>query len=266
MTELTDGGDTVTEAGGADSTSAAPRDYEAEARQHGWTPKEDFRGDAAKWVDAETFARRADEVMPFLQKQNKGLKHEIDELKKTIRQSAEFFSKAEERAYQKALTELQVKHNDAVEMGDVAGANAAMREFTALEKPVAIVTPVDDPPPADAHQQIQSWIDDSPWYQVDDNRTKYADLVSNTLTKDHGALHKFPGGIPAALKEIEARVDRKFAEKKPSPVNGGGNRSVAGGNGKSFADLPPQAQQMADKWVKQKLIPDRAAYLKAYQW
>ena len=40
-----------------------PRDIEAEARKHGWRPKEEFKGDPARWTDAETFVKRADEVM-----------------------------------------------------------------------------------------------------------------------------------------------------------------------------------------------------------
>jgi hypothetical protein len=52
------------------------RDFDAEAREHGWRPKDEFPGDAAKWVDAETFMKRADEVMPLLKAQNARLKRD----------------------------------------------------------------------------------------------------------------------------------------------------------------------------------------------
>jgi hypothetical protein len=267
--DVIDTGD-LTPAGEGDSTSPAPRDYEAEARQHGWTPKDDFRGDAAKWVDAETFVKRADEVMPFLKKQNAALKREMDDLKRTMKQFQAFASKAEERAYTRAMTDLQARHDEAVETGDVAGARKVMKEITELKAdvPAAPTGSADDPAadaPADAQQQVKRWIDSSPYYMADEAKTRYADLQSDDLIKEHGALHRFPGGLEAALKEIDARVSRKFADKPPVQNAGGGNRGGAKG-GRSYADLPPEAKRQCDRFVKS--IPGftKEQYVKDYSW
>jgi len=236
------------------------RDYEAEARAHGWTPKDDFRGDPAKWVDAETFAKRADEVMPFLKKQNAALKREMDDLKRTMKQASAFYSKAEERAYARALNDLQAKHDEAVESGDVAGARKVMKELTELEKPAPAVEPEDDP--RQAQREFAEWIDANDWYVTDEKKRAYADIQAGAM----GPADKWPGGGPAWLAELEKRVTRKFAGPKPNVTNGGGNRSNGARGSKTFADLPAEAKAQCKRFVKQ--IPGftEAQYVKDYAW
>lgn len=253
----------------ADSTSAddTPRDYEAEARQHGWTPKEDFRGDAAKWVDAETFVKRADEVMPFLKKQNAGLKRELDDLKRQVKKASEFFTQAEERGYARAMDELQRKHDDAVETGDVAAARKVLKDMGDLQAEIATSKAAlteDKPEPAsDPRAEFAAWVEDNDWYVLDENKRTYADLQAQTM----GPAEKWEGGHAAWLAEIKARTDRKFAEKKPNPANPSGNRAgPSARGGKTFSDLPPAAKALADKWVKSGIIKSRDDYVKSYQW
>lgn len=252
----------------ADSTSAETvRDYEAEARSHGWTPKEDFRGDAARWVDAETFVKRADEVMPFLKKQNAGLKRELDDLKRQVKKASEFFTKAEERGYARAMDELQRQHDDAVETGDVQAARKAMKEMGDLQAEIATAKAdfVEDKPTetADPRAEFAAWVEDNDWYVTDENKRMYADLQAQAM----GPAESWAGGHAAWLAEIKTRTERKFAEKKPNPANPIGNRAGASARGsKTFADLPPAAKALADKWVKQKIIASRDDYVKNYQW
>lgn len=261
--------------GEADSTSAdtietgeeqqSPRDYDAEAKRHGWTPKDGFKGDPAKWVDAETFVKRADEVMPFLKKQNDGLKREIDDLKKQFKQASKYFSKAEERAYERAMTDLQSRMDEAVESGDVAASRRVLKEMDDLKA---------DAPPAPGAEKpeinleaegrkIRDWIEHTDWYGPDTAKTKYADEI---LVPMLGPAHEYEGGTEAWLAEIERRVERKFAPAKPNPVNGGGNRAAPGKGGKSFADLPPEAKKLCDKWVASGIVDSREAYVKGYDW
>ena len=261
-------GDAITEAGEGDSTSPAARDYEAEARQHGWTPKEEFRGDTSKWVDAETFVKRADEVMPFLKKQNAALKREIDDMKRTMKQFQQFATKAEERAYDRAMADLQAKHQEAVEAGDVRAAKAVVDQMRDL-KPEAPVVPsgdvTDDAPPANARDLIDDWVAASDYYQNDPNKTAFADLQYQRIEREHGALHKYPGGIEAALKEIDARVSRKFSAKPPVTTTGTGAKT-GGKSGRTYADLPPQAKAQCDRFVK--IIPGftKEQFVRDYDW
>ncbi len=250
---------TVIDTEGGEQT---PRDYESEARAHGWTPKEEFRGDPNKWVDSETFAKRADEVMPFLKKQNAALKREMDDLKKTVKQASSHFEKVEERAYNRALADLEARHTEAVETGDTAGAKAAVKEMRALERdmPKPDAAPVVDE--AKAKQELGEWIEKTGWYGSDDQKTRYADLQADLM----GPALEYPGGQAKWLEDLGAKVERKFTDPKPSATNGGGNRSAPSGGGKTYNDLPQAAKAACDKWIKQGLIKDRAAYVASYDF
>ena len=50
---------------------------EQEARNLGWVPQEEFRGDPGKWVDAETFVERGHTIMPILKSNNKKLEEQL---------------------------------------------------------------------------------------------------------------------------------------------------------------------------------------------
>lgn len=242
-----------------------PRDFEAEARAHGWTPKEEFRGDQSKWVDAETFAKRADEVMPFLKKQNQGLKRELDDLKRQIKQASAHFSRAEERGFQRAMAELEAKHDEAVEMGNVRASKAIRQEMDDLKADVAAGSKDEaDAPTTEAQRrkELDQWIETNDWYLTDQSKRAYADHVANMM----GPAEQWDGGQQAWLEELGKRVDRKFAEKKPNPVNGGGNREGGKSGAKTFQNLPAEAQRVCDKWIKSGIIKSREDYVKNYDW
>ena len=254
------------EAPDLEANDNAPRDYEAEARKQGWTPKEEFKGDESRFVDAETFVRRAEEITPLIKKQNQALKSEIEQLKKSVKQVREFATKAEERAYNRAIADLEAKMEDAGEMGDNAKLRELAREMREIEKPSA----------PDAVQFTQAQVaralldfrDENPWY---DEGGKYADYAA-LVADEHKDLaqttppDEFFKMIGDKVRERYPEVDKPKAERiKPrNPVEGVTNRG-SGQRGKTFADLPPDAQRMAEKWERQGLMT-KADYVKGYQW
>src|SRR3990167_3011505 len=64
--------------GGGDEAAAAA--LVTEATGMGWSPKESWRGDPEKWIDAETFVARGREVLPILRANNKQLQAKVDTL------------------------------------------------------------------------------------------------------------------------------------------------------------------------------------------
>ena len=252
---------------GGDDAEPVARDFDAEARKHGWRPKEEFKGDPNRWTDAETFVKRADEVMPLLQKQNEGLKRELDEMKRTLKQASKHFEASEQRAYQRALSELEAKHDAAVEVGDVAGARRVVAEMKALPTPDVAMVADDAPSQDQLRSELNAWVEANDWYVLDDAKRRYADLQADMM----GTADKWDGGQKAWLAELENRVAKKFAAKdepreaKTPLANGGGNRPSSRG-GKTYADLPPDAKRMCDKFVKNGIVKDRDAYVKSYDF
>lgn len=241
------------------------RDFEAEARRHGWRPKEEFKGDPAKWTDAETFVKRADEVMPFLEKKTKAQQREIDDLKRTLRQFQAYVSTADKRAMQRAMAEIEARHAEAVETGDVTAAKRAVADMRELEKEHTPPPAIDEEPAFDEKQaraELAEWVEKTGWYGPDEQRTKYADMQADLM----GPAKDWPGGQKAWLAELETRVERKFTAPKPSVANPGGSRSPARGGAKSYADLPADAKRQCDRFVK--MIPGftREQFVKDFDW
>lgn len=263
---MTDETTTIDAPGQADAAEPQTqvRDYEAEAREMGWTGKDEFKGDEARWVDAETFVKRGEEMMPILKAQNKKLRAEMAEMRRDLKKASQFFENAEKRGYERALADIEKRHEEAVEVGDTAAAKRAVDDMRKLEKDFAVKAEdaSAEPDPATLRRELDTWVADNDWYVLDEKKRAYADMQANVM----GLAKDWPGGQKAWLDELGKRVERRFAETKPVPVSTGGNRSAPGSGGRTFADLPPEAKKLADKWVKSGIIKSRDDYVKSYQW
>src|SRR5271154_5862973 len=51
------------------------------AKQMGWAPQEEFRGDPSKWIDADEYVRRGEQLMPILRANNERLMEEVGKLR-----------------------------------------------------------------------------------------------------------------------------------------------------------------------------------------
>lgn len=249
-----------------------PRDYEAEARQHGWMPKEEFKGDPDRWSDAKTFVDRTDEVLPLVKKEKRILKQENETLKRDMRHMVARFDTIEKRAYERAMADLEKRHTEAVEMGDVAGATKATKDMVALERET-VAAPAPPASEQDVMEALIEFRDDNPWYDKGGVERDYADLLAQ---KHAGEAKKMPPSEFFAMigdkvrekykdrlgKNEEDDDDPKPRRKVLSPVEGGGPRRPRGG--KSGADLPPEAVRTADRFIRMGIIKDRDAYAKTF--
>src|SRR5260370_13868990 len=62
---------------------APSNDYESEASRQGWVPRDKYRGDAAKWVDAKTFVERGERFASHLQREVASLKQKLEDFEGT---------------------------------------------------------------------------------------------------------------------------------------------------------------------------------------
>lgn len=249
---------------------AGPIDFEVEARKLGWRPKDEFKGNPDQHVDAETFYKRGQEVMPLLKAENKHLKQRIDQLEKSMAKASDFFSKAEERAYERALSDLKADGAAAAKAGDTDEFNRVMDEVAKLEKPGAAAPEID----VDARmEEFTDWSKSNRWYGSNDVMRMYADTQAEKIAKAKGGAFLDRADLDAVADAVRVKFEDAYpdefgaapAPKKRSPVDGGGSAPRSKG-GKSFADLPPEAQRMADKWVNSGIIKSRDDYVKSYQW
>lgn len=260
-----------------DTSDNAPveRDYEAEAREHGWRPLEEFKGDPSRFTDAKAYMERADEVMPLLKKQNGELKRELADMRKSLAKASEHFSKAEQRAYERAMADIEAKMDAAVDAGDGVAAKAAAKELAELQQDAPDAKPSADP--VSVKEALIDFRDANPWYDEGGLARDYADVVADKYADKTKELPpaEFFAFVAEKVRERYPDLDKPKAERrKPGlAVEPPSGRTVA--RGRSFNDLPPAAQNFADKWHKQGLFGDpkkvtqaeaRKKYLDTYQW
>jgi hypothetical protein len=260
-----------------------PRDVEAEAREHGWSPKDDFKGDPSRWVDAETFMKRADEVMPLLKTQNQRLKRDLDEMKKHLKRASDHFSKAEERAFERARAEIEAKLETAVESGDVEAAKGLIKDMDKLKDDVG-EAPAGKHTKEEAVEAFDAFRDANPWYdranlasasELDVNARLYADRMTEKhidKTKDMQPAEFFSyiGGL---VEERYPLLKAKGqARPKPQSDVAGATPGRASRGGRAWSDLPAEVRTRFDKWIDNGIAPgktkeeSRAYYVKTFDW
>jgi hypothetical protein len=261
---------------GPEDTTPDERDFEAEARSHGWSPKDDFKGDPSRWVDAETFVKRADEVMPLLKSQNKHLKGELDQLKKQFKQ----FSRHASAAEQRIRAELEAQIDDATEAGD----KQRVRSLREQEKQLDAEQKDPRSTQEEAREAFDNWREEHVWYdrgglanasEMDISARLYADrMVEKHIdrTKDMPP-GEFFGMIAGLVKEKYPQLGQRQARAKPaSDVAGPGSGGRAPRGTRTWDALPPEARQRFDKWISNKVIDmgstekSRDYCIKTFDW
>lgn len=255
--------------------SQTPRDFDAEAREHGWRPKDEFLGDPSKWVDAEAFVKRADEVMPLLKAQNAKLKRDFDALRKDLKRAAAHFEGAEKRAFDRAKSELETRIEAAIETGDLEGGRAALKEIGELR-------PVGDEVPQqhtkeEAEEALDAFREEHSWYdkanlanasEVEINARLYFDrMVDKNIerTKELAPADFFKLITDMTLDKYPALKGKPSRVKPTSAVEAGG-RGPSGKRGNTFDDLPDGAKRQCDRFVANGIIKTREDYVKTYDW
>ena len=94
-------------------------EIEEKAKAMGWAPKEEFRGDESKWVDAEEFVKRGENYVGIAKENIDRLTTKVTNLEKKLEESSglfnefrEFATKSEQRAYDKSQKEYEQNVKD----------------------------------------------------------------------------------------------------------------------------------------------------------
>lgn len=255
------------------------RDYESEARELGWVPKDEFRGDESRWTDAESFVKRGETQMPLLKKQVETQKGEIDFLKRQVKKLA----KAEQNAYNAALEDLKRQQREAVEYGDVAAFEKVEARIDALK------ADIQDEPQAKGENPdlaFAEFRDANEWYdlgalpaasEAERRARALADRIADKLAAQGLQRELTPSQFFARVAEqvkeqIPMLGDGKPARQKPASDVAGVTRQTGARNVRNGNALPPEAKAQAKRFFENGTI--RAAnlneamdkYAKSYAW
>ena len=227
-------------------------DFEAEAAKEGWVSEDQWDGPG--WVDAETFYKRGQEILPIVRGNLKKEREKYRQLESTVAEFRSFMNTSleNERARRKQVEEeLRGLRAQAVEDGDAAAFEEADRQLEEMRQ----APPQEDP-------VLNQWMKDNDWYGKDTAMSAYADNIGMGFRSSHpNASGK------AVLDYIEEEVKREFAHKLKTPqsVDTSSRRGVSK-KGNGYDDLPADAKAACDEFVS--TIPGftREEYLKTYDW
>lgn len=259
------------------------RDYEAEARERGWTPLEEFRGDPSRFVDAETFIKNAETKMPLLSKENKQLKDKIEFLERTVKR----LTKAEQNAYNSALEDLKRQQREAVEYGDVGAFENIEKKIDKLRDDMK-----DDAPSGSVEERANvafaEFKAENEWYGLGmlpaaTDAERRAHNLANALADKYAAQ-----GLQKTMEPSEffAKIAEEVREKypdlgsevktprpKPAVDVAGVTRPNGARTARTGANLPNDAKAQADRFFAQGIYPKaknvaeaRDLYAKSYAW
>lgn len=191
--------------------------YEAQAREQGWKPKEEYEGDPSKWREAKEFVERG-ELFTKIDSMGKELK----ETRKALKLLQDHHSKVRETEYNNALKELKSLQKKHLEEGNSDGYLETTELLTDLKaeqkaREVAAQMAPNQPDP-----RFISWTQQNKWYTTDNEMRDFADTVGM------GYAQRNPGISPEDVLEfVEKQVKSRFKDKfqnpnrsKPSSVEG----------------------------------------------
>lgn len=198
---------------------------ERKARELGWHPKDEFLGPASKWVDAETFIKRGQDILPVLRDNNKRLLDrsekqgsEIADLKKTLTEQTaalkelrEMARNANQRGYDRALVDLKRDQREAVASGDTDRFEKVTEQIEETQKARAAV-PVAEPSQSsqqpEAPSEVRAFIAANPWFNSDP-------VLNRAMQNEHVLLRQMDPNqsLEDNLADAKANVMSRFPER-----------------------------------------------------
>lgn len=263
---------------------------ENQAKQLGWVPKEQFRGPEEAWVDAETFVRKGEEILPIVNANNKKLHSElarttaqVAELKKLVEAGADSLKAFEEfhrdslsRALEQQRAELVKQLTEARNEGDVSREIEVQDQLDEVRQQQKDVKKIVKAEPSAAVQQQSSnapdpeftaWHAENPWFGTDVKKTAYANGLAQTMRMDPANANltgrQFYDKVKEGVAELFGDIDDT---PRHSKVEGAANSSARNsGRGRSFADLPAEAKVACDRFGT-RLVGEGRAYKTLDDW
>lgn len=227
------------------------RDIEARARDMGWVPADEFKGDSSRWTDAETFVRRGEEILPILKSRLKKTEGRINELTETISSLREFHAEMSKKEVERKVAEATAlltreleAARDAGDIGREVVAARKMNEVAAIEaKEMEKYSPSKPQDNQVPHKDVVSWKRANPWFGEDAKKTLRAQSLANLIELDNPELS------PRELLDILDSQLKNPDGRGTTRVSGGGgsSNSSASRSGRGYFSLPPDAKSFCDK-------------------
>ncbi len=217
------------------------RDWNADARDMGWKPKDEWHGDPDGWRDAKEFVKRGDEIFGFIRNDRDRLREknatvEADRDARLARMEKQYVGLLER---QKAQHDADIKVIDAdkrkaVEEGDTTTYDA----LTSKREALGDALEVPEAPPAAGNADVKAWAEKNTWFYTEPAARAMATAVAQTAADKGADVH---AQTAAAEKEVRRRFPELFEQPKAT-VETGGSPLKPKSKTKGVGQLPPEAR------------------------
>ena len=228
--------------------------YEAEAREQGWKPKDEYEGEPDKWRPAKEFVERG-ELFGKIDTMGKELK----ETRKALKMLQEHHSKVKENEYKRAVDELKSLQKKHLEDGNSDGyleTTELLTDLKAEQKAREVVGETSQP---QVDPRFNAWVDKNSWYTKDQEMRQYADVIGLGYAQANQGLD--PEDV---LKYVSAQVKARFKDKfenpnrsRPSAVEGSAQPAVS----KDKFELSDEERKVMNTFVRMGVYKTKEDYI-----
>jgi hypothetical protein len=263
-TEAAESG-TVTEEGATEApvSSQDNRDWETEAREMGWVPEEEYKGERkpAKFKTAQEFV---EDIPPYVRKLLEKAESKAEERFKRLEKVHEKTVKKITAIHEQEMAGLKAQRKEAIKAGDVELVEQLDEELEKRRDDA----PLTDDPKAKKAEAEKAFGEANPWYGSNRKMTAFARGISQDLAADKPDM-TFDENVSLVLKAVREEFpeyfDIKPAANGHAAVEGGGNEPSPNGRaGPLFSKLPPEAKAQCAKDVKAGLYKNNEEWAKEY--
>jgi len=273
-------------------------EVERKARLLGWVPEDEWRSNK-QWYPARQFLERGlansslnKRNMDKLIKANDELRAKVAGLEETVNDSRtvltsinDRFKRVDKAAYDRAYRDIEQRRRDAVEAGDSQAFDEAEKQLLNLqkqEKPGDEESATEDKGGDDTGRRdktrrvpvMAAWLDKNAWFDEHYDMSQAAQGIHGRLKQQHPNWT-----LERNLEEVTKEIRKRFPERFESEDGDGTRRDTTttetrrGGNGRSdgrkgrtFSDLPREAQEACLMMIR--TIPNftKREYLETYDW
>jgi len=231
-----------------------PSAVEVEAMESGWVPKESYKGDEHKWVDAGEFLRRG-ELFKKIEDQSKQLK----DVRVALNEMKKLHSQVREVEYKRALETLREQKKVALQEGDAEAVIAADERIDLVKEQVK---QLQSEPPAvqeegTQHPEFVQWTERNSWYKNSTPMKAFADALGAELAR--------AGNSPSeVLRKVETEVRKEFPHKFRNPnqdKTGAVESGSARGTSKSSFTLTDEERRIMHTFIRTGAFKTEAEYV-----
>lgn len=274
---------------GGEQTTADERDYEAEARKTGWRPEAEFHGATEKWIPAKDWVERGETFIPYLRNSQKELRRQLEDrdarmqdmdrrLKLANKALEELKETVDDQTVETMETDLATIEDQVVaarEAGDARQELKLTRQYNDLSAEIrakkagtvegkgkkgvtegtTTVESVNDTGQRQPSKDpvFEAWVEENQWFRDDPIMTGAAVAAMQQFNQDAEFRKLTPRErLDKVAEETKKRFNygQNAKRGRPNKVEGARNDGGGGNEGKTYRNLPRDAQTECDSQAK----------------